>query len=603
MRKVCLILLLLLLTSARAQRVVVVCLQPEELATLSRLARSLPGAQALLLNYAPLPSAQRLATLPPEQWERSAYLTLNAGARVLIRSQLAASADGQPVSPVQPLQSGTPAAIIGLLPGEMERKGVYLRYLTTLADSPMLLASAPLPNRYTFVLPDHVALLQEARTMLKQHSRLMLWLDLREAQWTQVARAVRELSSLLNPPDDALYLLSPAPAPRQVASGSRLGWVLRLQDGQSGLLTTSSTRLPGFLILPDLTATWIDHFQRGSIPPQVVGSPARVVPARDPVQTVERLHGSLMRQVWWQERIGMLPTIQLVALLLAWLLWYRFRVLVRPLWLFPCAVPLLGVSLVPVLVCFPLGGISMEARAGIWGGCLLALLVVLSRFALRQSLRALAVALLIFASVGLLHGSGLLRWSGFGYVLQYGARFYGVGNETAGSLMGAQSLFLATESAGWSLLRWLLTAVALGAPFLGANVGAMLSALGVACSRALLLRRSRTAALMALGATLLAVILWERLSPDPTHLGKALQHLPSLLSAIERKLGMNLSLILSSAWTPLLLFGLAGLKGAPVPVWVGAIALLVLNDSGVLAAAAMLVWWWAWRMAQQEAHS
>jgi hypothetical protein len=66
---------------------------------------------------------------------------------------------------------------------------------------------------------------------------------------------------------------------------------------------------------------------------------------------------------------------------------------------------------------------------------------------------------------------------------------------------------------------------------------------------------------------------------------------------------MNLSLLLSSAWTPLLVFGLCGLKGAPAPVWAGAILLLVLNDSGVVAGASMLTWWWAWRVAQEEAGS
>jgi len=598
----------LLLSPAMAQRVVVLCLQPEDVPLLIRQTTKLPGAQALVLSRVASSPGRRSLPLSPHQWERSAYLTLNAGARALVSDNLPVDSMKQLRQLVEDNSRWGYPVVVGLLPEELKARGVRLRYLVAHPDSPMLLAGAPFPEPDTRVVPDGTTLLRVAQFVLQGHPRLMLWVDASNVKPGQIENVVRQLQTSLTQPLDALYLLSPVPSRSEMRDGSRLGWVMRLGRNGTGLLATNSSRLPGLVTLPDLTATWLAHFGCTRLPSGVVGSPAWVEADEEPAQAVQRLYESLTRQVWWNRTVGALPTLQVIVVVIAWFLQqvlrrrseHVFGRIVRALWLFPCLLPVLGVSLVPVLICLPLGGISGETRVGIWIWCLVGLLGVLSHLPLHQSLRGLAVVLTIFAGIDLLRGGNLLRWSGFGYVLQEGARFYGVGNEMAGSLFGAQSGFLVMESAGWSLLRWLLTALALGAPAGGANVGAMLSALGVALSRALCSRRWRLLGAAAGGAVLLAVILWEALSPSPTHLGRALQHIQTLLPTMERKLRMNMSLLIGSAWTPLLFFGLLGLRGAPISVWVGALALLALNDSGIVAAAAMLVWWWAWRIAQQE---
>lgn len=586
---------------AGAQRVVVVCLQPTEVPLLIRHTATMPGAQALLLSRVASSPWRPSSPLSREQWERSVFLTLNAGTRALVPENL--SPNG--VERLRQLEQinccwGYPV-VVGLLPEELKARGVRLGYLTTRRDSPMLLAGAPFPEADTRIVAEPATLFEVAQFVLRGHSRLMLWIDADTVEPTQLEPLVRRLQTVLTQPTDVLYLLMPIPSPSEAARGSQLGWVLRLGRDGEGLLVSGSSRLPGYITLPDLTATWLSHFGGTKMPAGVVGLPTRVSPDDSPAQTTQRLYESLMRQAWWNRTIGALPTGQLVALVLAWLWWWRLKRVVRPLWLFPCVVPVLGVSLVPVLICLPLGGISWQARVAIWLISAGGLLIALSRLPLSQSLRGLGTVLLVFAGIDLLHGGNLLRWSGYGYVLQEGARFYGVGNEMAGSLFGAQSGFLLAESGTWSLLRWALTAVAVGAPFLGANTGAMLSAFGVAMLHAL--RRWRWWGAGVLLCVLAVVVWWEIVSPNPSHLGRFLQQPANWLPTIGRKVQMNLSLLLSSAWTPLLLFGLCGLKGAPAPVWAGAILLLMLNDSGVVAAASMLTWWWAWRVAQQEAGS
>ncbi|MER3474807.1 MAG: hypothetical protein C4335_12455 [Armatimonadota bacterium] len=590
--------LLLLLAPARAQRVVIVCLPPAS--AHEQMFADLQGAQALVLSRVASSPWKRSAPTSQAQWERSAYLTLNAGTRALVPQNLLAN-------PIQRLRClmetnrkwGYPV-VVGLLPEEMKARQVRVRYLCLRPDSPIRLAGAPFPEPDTRVAPDFAGLVQMAQFTVQGHTRLLLWIDPGTMNPVQTRALLATLRQNLTLPSDKLYLLLPIPPPEEAAKGSRLGWVLRLGREDTGVLTSDSTRLPGLITLPDLTATWLTHFGNGRVPPEVVGLPARTVPHEQPTQAIQRLYRSLLWQVWWNRAVGSLPTLQVVVLLLAWGLWYRFRQVVRALWLFPCLLPVLGVSLVPPLLCLPLGNISLEARAGIWTIAVVGGLALLSRFPLRDALRALATLLVIFVGVGLLHGGDLLRWSGFGYVLQEGSRYYGVGNEMAGSLMGAQSGFLLTESAGWGLLRWLATALALGVPFWGANVGAMLSALCVAGVQALRWRRRLFWAVGAIVLVVLGVVVWEALSPHPTHLGAFLRAPHAWQTTLWRKAQMNLALLLHSAWTPLLVFGLFGLKGAPRAVWAGALALLLLNDSGVVAAAALLAWWWAWRMAQRE---
>ncbi len=596
--------LLLAPASVWAQRVVVLCLhpqsQPNSVLSMVRETRDLQGAQALVLSRVASSPWQRSRMLPHEQWERSAYLTLNAGARAL-----APSSDDMPAQQRLKLlhemngRWGYPV-VIGLLPEELQARGVQMRYLTIHRDSPVLLAGAPFPEPETRLVKDFHSMLDEAGSFIKENPRLMLWIDARTLSAEQRWQLIVALRRSLRLPADRIYLLLPVPSLQEASDGARMGWVMALGREEQGLMVSRSTRLPGYITLPDLTATWLSHFGYTSSPGGLIGSSVQSLPDEEASQALERLHASLVRQVKWNRTVGALPTVQLLALVLAWFVWYRFGRVLRALWLLPCLVPVLGVSLAPVLICLPLGGIPMGARAGIWALALLALAIGLSRLPLSRSLRGLAVVLLVFVGVDLLRGGNLLRWSGYGYVLQEGARFYGIGNEMAGSLIGAQAGYLLSEGAGWSLLRWLMTAVAIGAPFWGANFGGMLSALTVAGVQGVRSRRMLWWS-FALAVILLAgLLVWERVSPDPSHLGAFLQTPATWLSTAGRKVQMNLALLTHSAWTPLLLFGLLGLRGAPIAVWAGALALLLLNDSGVVASAAMLTWWWAWKMSLLE---
>ncbi|MGQ9881326.1 MAG: hypothetical protein ACUVSV_10760, partial [Armatimonadota bacterium] len=134
-------LLLLLVPVCRAQRVVILCLhslnERDGVQSLIQHTADLQGAQALVLSRVASSPWKRSQALSQEQWERSAYLTLNAGARALVPENL-------PSDPIERLRFLVKAnhgwgypVWLGLLPEELKARGVRIRYLTLRRDSPM----------------------------------------------------------------------------------------------------------------------------------------------------------------------------------------------------------------------------------------------------------------------------------------------------------------------------------------------------------------------------------------------------------------------------------------------------------------------------------
>ena len=304
-----LVVLFLLLTPVRAQRVVIVCLHPELMEggvpALIRQTADLGGAQALVLSRVASSPWRRSPQLSQEQWERSAYLTLNAGARALAPQDIPQGGIERLLRLADVNRGWGYPVVVGLLPEALKARGVQVRYLVAQGHSPVLLAGAPFPERDTRVVSSFRALIQATEFTLQGHSRLLLWLDPRFVAPKHQREMLAVLRQNLTSPSDKLYLLLPIPSSDEAKHGSRLGWVLRLGREDEGVLTSRSTRLHGLITLPDLTATWLAHFGGERLPDELLGSPARCVPDESPSQSVGRLTESMMRQAQaMQEQMG-----------------------------------------------------------------------------------------------------------------------------------------------------------------------------------------------------------------------------------------------------------------------------------------------------------
>lgn len=222
-------------------------------------------------------------------------------------------------------------------------------------------------------------------------------------------------------------------------------------------------------------------------------------------------------------------------------------------------------------------------------------------------------------------GGPLIKYSPLGYDVMLGARFYGIGNEYMGILIGASLLAAPAARHRWPragpivLLWFLLVTLILGSPGLGANAGGTITAL-IAFPLAYGIRagRGRWAA-VGLVLILLAVLLWFNLFPTAgagSHVTRALKALfqgdwAEITGIAQRKLAMNWRLMRYSIWSKGLLVAL-GIMGVLVyrptsgvegimrahpslrrtvfSTIIGSLAALLFNDSGVVAGGAASIY-------------
>jgi hypothetical protein len=246
-----------------------------------------------------------------------------------------------------------------------------------------------------------------------------------------------------------------------------------------------------------------------------------------------------------------------------------------------------------------------------------------------------AMALTALLIWDLWRGGAMLAWSPLSYSAASGARFYGIGNEYGGALLGAALVGVAAvlsrrqHPSGGS--ERFLAAVALigiagmvGYPRLGANLGMALGcAVGFAVFIAYLWHERPNWAnvltmLIVVGAIAGAAIGVDafRRGGEASHVGMFVasvkqQGWTALVHVAVRKWTMNWSLVRASLWTDVAVagFGVLGalllarprralealaerewLSPAVVACVVGALASWAFNDSGIVAAALVMLY-------------
>ncbi|MFK7697008.1 hypothetical protein [Paenibacillus sp. HJGM_3] len=485
----------------------------------------------------------------------------------------------------------------------------------------------------------------------------------------------------------------------------------------SGLLESTSTRRPGIVTLYDVSASLLSRYGMG-IPPEMLGRPLEVAEASDGAWLTLRQELRGIRSVYVLRPQLLLPfagyeaIVLLASLLLA--VWTpreggrRLKGLLCLLLLSLLAAPLAMLVL----------GWAVHVRLlepSVLVAAFFALVAIGSLAGARYPLRAAVVLAALTAAAllvdGLTGAEGMKR-SLLGYDPVVGARFYGMGNEYMGVLLGATVLAVsaglqllsaaarrapasalpapagspgapsasaATPEASQALPQPLApravaarlwrerrasrvaaaaavvayagVALYLAAPALGSEAGGAIAgavAFGHALRRSLprLLRPSpagpalraasrarrlrrpapgrawlRSALLTASLVALALIGLWllNAVMPPPagraSHIGNAMEWLRTgrfdLIEAmISRKLRMNLHLLGVSAWSKVLLAGLLVMLAAVLrprekerwrsshpylmdgcsAITIGAIAALVLNDSGIVAGGTMIIY-------------
>lgn len=457
----------------------------------------------------------------------------------------------------------------------------------------------------------------------------------RRAALERADRLLGALLPLLRPDRDALVVLSPFPSEAGRREGAWLTPVLAWGAGiRPGLLVSGTTRRPGVVANLDLAPSVLAVYGLPT-PPALYGRPWRGSAAPAPLAAVDTLYrrtlaNHLRRPPLIKAYIGLevgvlLAALAAVLLRLPWHGWLR-RLLVAVTCV-PLAYLLLG-ALPPLSPWW-------SAAAAATFTVLLAALAMraggrdrIAPFAVAAALTALAVALDGYA------GSRLMENSPLGHSLVGGARFYGVGNEYMGVLLGAslvaggaaldpprhRPLRLAVVCGAWAATLFLLASPAQGANFGGALAAAAVAyAVGLARLRAGRLTARHLAAAAAFALLVVAVAAaadGTRAVAAQSHAGRAVAALragdwQSLRDMVARKAALNWKLLRWTRWSLAFLLSLAmyawlvlrppaalaaalarrpGLAAALAANATGSLAAFAFNDSGVVAAATSLVY-------------
>ncbi len=440
-----------------------------------------------------------------------------------------------------------------------------------------------------------------------------------------VAEALSFVERLAERKKEAAVLLvvSPYPGRPKAEQGRWLTPVLCIGT-EEGLLTSGTTRWPGLITNMDIAPTVLALLNVDN-----VGS---FVGRQMTIAANNEGHGYLEAMMERLEKLTLRrgPVLQVVILLQILLFSSSLIVLIikepsaRLLRLFQ--------FLLVVFLALPLGLVLLAASS--WLILVLGLAVIFLELACPSPIAKvgiIAAATALIIAVDVAAGSPLLRYSYLGYDPIGGARFYGLGNEFMGLLVGSTVL-------GWSTVRernknlsypnWIgffvfgVILIIIGAPALGTNVGGAICAVFAFGYTWDAMRHKKTGLrslfiLVAAAAAMLGLLmLIDHANPidKQSHIGQTValigkDGLLAIEQIVTRKLAMNFKLLRHSIWSRALLVAIAvmgasfiwpstfiawlkenysfialGVRGTAL----GSLAAFLFNDSGVVAAATCL---------------
>lgn len=452
----------------------------------------------------------------------------------------------------------------------------------------------------------------------------------------RVDRFVGRLARQLDRERDLLLFISPTPAAERWLARDSLTPVIIWGRGVSpGLVYSATTRRGGVISNTDIAPTILAHYGLPS-PVSFVGRPAGgIAAAGSSWATVDRLHERWVT-VHVQRPIVVKGYVlfQIAAVLASMGATLAGARLPNWVWSFVLVLMALPLSMLvaafmPPMALLPYGLLVTMIGAIIAGG---ALAVWRGRWLPAAGWVSLAtVAGIALDVVG--GGTGSTG-SPLGYSAISGARYYGLGNEYMGVMIGGVLIGLSTLIDEWSLrpgvFSGVLAAVFSGvlgliaSPALGANFGgAVTAAIGFSVAYLRLGgrklgRNELIRASLVLLLTLSGVMVWDlrRAPGTESHVGLALRLVwesrgEAIWGILHRKLAMNLKLLRSTIWSGALVTFLSTLlilshrpagvfremtrtnPGLAVGISATALASVValaVNDSGVVAAATMLIY-------------
>lgn len=442
----------------------------------------------------------------------------------------------------------------------------------------------------------------------------------------------------MNLAQDLLMVITPFPSTSGYRQRNLLTPFIAAGPGiKPGFATSATTRRPGLVANIDIAPTILEYF---NIPAPVIMLGHTVLGVGTENITLNSLEYFIrmnrgivatytQRAYLIKPYVAMQIFVSLGFLLLVFLRKNRLKTL-RPFILANMAIPLSFLLL-------PLVASDKLFSKYLWL-VLLTTGIVLVSLRFMETLRSIIFICLSTSSgilLDLLVGAPLMKLSILGYDSIGGARYYGLGNEYMGVLIGSfttgitalidESRMGSRKKTSLSILCAVLftaTVYLIFSPRYGSNVGGFISAYGAFTITILMLLGIRVKSShlgpIAAGMVLFIVLLLAATgsSNPPSHISQTLASVKvhgmmPLWDIVGRKLSMNLKLLKYTPWTRALLTSIGvivalfyrpphilknifqkyhNLYSGFVGAGTGCLLALIFNDSGIVAAATMMVY-------------
>ncbi len=476
----------------------------------------------------------------------------------------------------------------------------------------------------------------------------------RKAALHRVDNFLQDLLGEIDLDNTRIILTSPQPSEDAARQSNYLSFVIVAGAGvKPGYLTSPTTRRAGIATNIDIAPTILDWL-RVPVPYAMLGrplysrpdaeTPTQIGNARDTLAALARMNRQIVatydqRPLVIKSYVGVQIAFILSAILVILLGGSQKRFKLARLHQ-PLQVGLLALTAVPLtLLLLPLAGLlpsTFSAFLIITATIILAGLAWLLRRNQVDPFILLYLATATALLVDIAIGAPLMRRSILGYDPMGGARYYGVGNEYVGVLVGSSLIGLmlvldrfpalrkrrATEAA--LVLLFIAISFVIGSPRIGINVDGLLMALAAFITAWLGLRgiRPRPATILAIVAAVAAMLaglaFWDYFKNPggASHLGRLVEVVQGggvgeLITSFTRKVEMNWKLVHYTPWADVLLtfilvlgvlfYQPVGLLKAVMQknpylahgLWasfIGSVAGFVFNDAGVVAVSTLMLY-------------
>ncbi len=235
---------------------------------------------------------------------------------------------------------------------------------------------------------------------------------------------------------DLLIVATPCPSKSAISSSNLLAPIIIYGPGYNGLTTSLTTKRDGIIANIDLAPTILNYFNIKA-PVEMLGHPITNVKTQNKVNYLENLNNKVVSIYTARPIVLKSYVIFLIIILILYLITLFLKIgylkYLKPV--------VLGVMIVPLSLLI----LSLFSPLSIYSSIIVlilitTLLLLLIKLIAKDEFNMLIVISLLTAiiiTVDIFTGAHLMKGSILGYDVIAGARFYGIGNEYMGVLIGS----------------------------------------------------------------------------------------------------------------------------------------------------------------------